>query len=1166
MAQVSPPFNTGGGGNNFETRVQASFVILMLAGGVVPGIRPWPITKIQFQGKRYGFNLDDILVYIQNPSNGEVRKLLCQIKHSTNITKSNPIFKEVIKAAWDDFNNEDIFTKNKDGIALITGPLTKIDTDHFRPLLEWAKLKTEKEFFSDVAQTFFCSDKMREKLETLRTHVKKANNQVNPSDKDFHFFLRHFHHLGYDLDIRSGVSLSLLHSIIIQHNVTNVTGLWSQVVEAVRDANQSGASITRDDIPEDIREAFIKPVIKTIPSAMAFISAPQITPTHDLALANLLGGWSEKKDADKSIVSILSKQNYDAWQGTMREALNQKGTPLQFSNGRWTIPNRLNSWKSLGSNLFEEDVELFYELALIVFKEHDPMFTLPREERYAAAIHGKVLSHSNVLRKGMATSLALLGSSPVCLTKFTPGKAEGVAHRVVLDVLQNASWILWASLNSLLPLLAEAAPRAFLESVDNAIHQDSCPFDGVFAQEGNNELSSSNYITGLLWALEALAWSEVHFVSVLVSLGKLAERDPGGNWANRPINSLTNILLPWMPQTTAPLEKRIVAINALRREAPDSAWNLLLRLLPRVSDSSSGTYKPQWRPYIPEDWTDTVTTEEYNKQLSLYADITVDMAKEDMDRLEELLGEVHRLPDNNFNDCLKYLGSHNILQQTQDVKGRLWEKLYLTSLKHYRHPTAKWSMGKIRLKIIDSMLIQLAPQDPLITNRHLFSTRDYDFYEKEEDWSKQQQILWDKKKHAIQLIIEYGDIEAVISFADTVENPFQVGLALGEDSEIEVDSQIIPDLLTSPNDNLKYFAEGFVRARCLKKGWTWINGLDMSSWTSLQIASFFVQSFFNHNTWKRIAVLLNENENEYWHLIDPIKVDEKDLAFVVDKLLQHNRPSTAIRLLRYSDKQDIPRIVQALKQCATISDRNLLPPYYDITGLIKVLQQSNDVKNSDLVEIEIIFLPLLDEDSGVYPVTLEKEISQDPVFFHEMIRQIYYSKDEPKHKRQKKSKQDQLVAERYYDLLYKWKTPPGLHVDGSFSGDELESWTSKVIQLCDSSGHLEVALLTMGKIFLHVPADPTGLWIHQSAAKILNDPKMSDIRRGFATAIYNSRGVHWVDPTGAPEYLLADQWEQKAEQLEEYGYQRLAETIRGVATDYIHQAEQIVAEHKHNKD
>lgn len=58
------------------------------------------------------------------------------------------------------------------------------------------------------------------------------------------------------------------------------------------------------------------------------------------------------------------------------------------------------------------------------------------------------------------------------------------------------------------------------------IFQDKDPF-----------LSRSPH-TGLLWALEALAWDPKYLSDSALTLAKLARVDPGGKLTNRPLNSL----------------------------------------------------------------------------------------------------------------------------------------------------------------------------------------------------------------------------------------------------------------------------------------------------------------------------------------------------------------------------------------------------------------------------------------------------------------------------------------------------------------------------------------------------------------------------------------------------------------------------------------------------
>ena len=296
----------------------------------------------------------------------------------------------------------------------------------------------------------------------------------------------------------------------------------------------------------------------------------------------------------------------EQWTSNVREISLLPGAPIEQKDGRWKVAERLSSWKALGPRMFDGHLDKFQKVAIEVLCERDPQFELPSDQRYAASIHGKVMKHSHSLRKGLAETLALLGSHPQQLTSCSQGKAEGTARSTVSKILKRADWELWSSLNDVMPLLAEAAPKEFLDAVENSLSSSPCPFDGVFVQEGPG-FGGRNYTTGLLWALETLAWAEEHLIRVIIILGELAARDPGGNWANRPANSLWTILLPWFPQTVAPVAKRIAAVATLQKEQPEVAWKLLINLLPQTHQSTSMSHRPLWRKIIPDEWSEGVS-------------------------------------------------------------------------------------------------------------------------------------------------------------------------------------------------------------------------------------------------------------------------------------------------------------------------------------------------------------------------------------------------------------------------------------------------------------------------------------------------------------------------------------------------------------------------------
>lgn len=777
-----------------------------------------------------------------------------------------------------------------------------------------------------------------------------------------------------------------------------------------------------------------------------------------------------------------------------------------------------------------------------------------------------MLNYSHSLRKGIAESLALLGNNYSALTKCSPNKPETIAVLAVREIFENADWVLWGSLNNLLPIIAEAAPNEFLNIVEIALQQVPCPFDELFSQEGNGVIGGNNYLTGLLWALETIAWDEQFLVRVSVILGELAAHDPGGNWGNRPFNSLTTIFLPWLPQTTASIEKRKVALKTLQKEAPEVGWKLLLNLLPDQHQMSTGSHKPTWRKIIPEDWTTEITQKEYWDQVSYYADMVVEIAESDISKLDELIGNLDNLPQPSIEKVLDHLLSEDISVKPENERIDLWTGLITLSSKHKKFADAEWALKPDLVSKIENVAKALAPSNPLNLHRRLFSDHDFDFFEEEGDWQEQQHQLGNRRQQAIKEILDYGGIDAVIQFAETVESPSSVGQCLGFIGESSIESAILPTLLITDAKNLAQLASGYVWGRQRSQGWVWVDSVGITGWSNVQIGQFLAYLPFMSETWSRVNALLGDSDAEYWSRVNlnPYQTD-CDLEVAIDKLIKHGRPNAAIGCLNkiLHDKQplDKERAVKSLLLAISSTEPSYAMNQYHIVKIIKALQDTPDTNPDDLFRVEWAYLPLLDRHHGVSPKFLEKSLASDSSFFCEVIRLVYRSKKEIKPQKEP-SEQQKAIATNAYRLLHKWRTSPGMQSDGSFSGDHFRHWLESTKAACAESGHLEVALTHIGNVLIYCPPDPDGLWIDRTAAEALNGKDAEKMRNGFRLEVLNSRGAHWVDSTGKPERNLAAKYRQQAEDVENAGYQRLAATLKGLAEFYDRDAERIIAEHK----
>jgi hypothetical protein len=386
---------------------------------------------------------------------------------------------------------------------------------------------------------------------------------------------------------------------------------------------------------------------------------------------------------------------------------------LEQQNGKWTVTDRLTLWKSEGPLLTAALLDKFAELAIKVLQESDPELELPKDQRFAASIYGRKRTYSMGMRKGIAETLALLGARPEALSTCSAGKAQAISYLIINKLLGNATSECWASLNDVLPLLAEACPQAFLEAVGGASEKPKEPFSGVFAEEVGG-IMGRNYATGLLWALESLAWSQDYLVRVCGILANLAAVDPGGNYANRPLNSLVSILLPWMPRTCAEKETRHNAIKCVIHDQPSVAWKTLIQLLPRNYGSSFPTQKPKWQPFIPENWKEGVTDSQRWEDEGFYADCALTLAGDDPRKLVELLPfyfYIHPQFSNFTKDFRTRLLSKEVRSLPEEQRLVLWTEITGKTSNHRKFADSPaWKVPEEMLQQLEALADELKPQ------------------------------------------------------------------------------------------------------------------------------------------------------------------------------------------------------------------------------------------------------------------------------------------------------------------------------------------------------------------------------------------------------------------------------------------------------------------------
>ncbi|MCY4620482.1 MAG: hypothetical protein OXD34_01405 [bacterium] len=316
-----------------------------------------------------------------------------------------------------------------------------------------------------------------------------------------------------------------------------------------------------------------------------------------LAVLVLVGAWSGNREADQKLVAEIANRDYESVERLLRRWENTGDPPFRKSGTSWRLSNPEDAWLLLRGQIIHQDLERWSNSVLQVLGTRDPVLDLDTDARFVAPLVGIEQMWSSDLRRGLAQGIALLAVSETSESvggRNGPGLADSLVEELLHRAGNDLTGNLWQQLTDVLPPLAEAAPRVFMEAVRRDAGGDSPLLGKMFTD--TDVFSTSSHV-GLLWALERLCWSSEHLPAAMDALLRLAKIDPGGQYMSRPLESARLTLWPLAPQTSASLDRRMDTLDDLLERFPNTGKNLLLELVPTKGSHSTESDKPRFR-----DW------------------------------------------------------------------------------------------------------------------------------------------------------------------------------------------------------------------------------------------------------------------------------------------------------------------------------------------------------------------------------------------------------------------------------------------------------------------------------------------------------------------------------------------------------------------------------------
>jgi transcriptional regulator with XRE-family HTH domain len=880
--------------------------------------------------------------------------------------------------------------------------------------------------------------------------------------------------------------------------------------------------------------------------------------------------WNEAVAGDKALLEALSAKACSELANDLDVFAHGADPAVRRRGSIWYLVSRQDAWDSLNRFVSDNDVERFRVAATRVLSAVDPLFDMPRDKRWLAGFSENKPAHSGLLRRGLAETVALIGArTDYSARRENTGSFGGasslpdVAYRVVRDVLEEANrdWRIWASLSDMLPELAEAAPDIFLSALENGLKADPSPVATLFDEEGDGMFGGPSPHTGLLWALERLAWSSDHLGHVVRILAELVRRDPGGKLANRPEATLRAIFRPWMPQTSAPLARRFGILDTLARTHEEIAWKVLISTLPEFHAVGSYSAHPHWREW--DSAPRPVTRSEYEAAVGGAVERLLQFVGTNGERWGELIAAIPNMGAREFEAILTQLDRLVGLQEKDATK--IATALRELVSRHRNFPDAQWALSKELIDRIDAVRTRFEPSDPVERFQWLFTwhpdlpnpegnkIEDYHAYEKE---------IHAARIEAVETVASHSGLTGLLRLASASKEPAFVGEAVAKAGLLQdEEALVLREHIASAVPHQSAFARGYALARLQIYGQQWvedtINRLG-AALTPVQQAHLLGLLDSTPEVWALAASLGPRTEREYWQTVWFVR-DEKHIEEGARQLIKFGRVDRAAHLVgMYARKSTInPQLVVDLLQRILAGEAAQLDPNfrYHLPVLIDQLHGGDGVTNSDVARIEWGFLPVLEH--GHDPKALHALLAAEPEFFVELVKLVFRGEDDPPKAPEEITDEDRDRASRAYSLLHSWRTMPGLR-DNRTSVDSalLMDWVSRARRLLHESHRAAIGDQLIGQMLSGAPYDPDGTWPHTAVRGVIETVASDELERGLAMGKYNSRGVvtKAIGEGGRQERAIAEKFEGLAAAVVDTS-PRTARMLRDMANSYKREAD-----------
>ncbi len=885
-----------------------------------------------------------------------------------------------------------------------------------------------------------------------------------------------------------------------------------------------------------------------------------------------VGAWDSNAESDKEILHCLTHNPYEAMEQMIAELQAMEEPPVWSISHFRGVASKVDALYAAQRILTKEELKNFLFAAEVVLSEQDPALDLPEDKQWAAELYGKSRDHSPALRQGICDSLVLLAVHGNALVGDRLGiNLECRIGKVVRCLLTPSAASTWLSQKDDLPQYAEATPDIFLEIIEVDLKSEDPRIRALFAPAAPGIFGNCPR-SGMLWALELLAWKSERLVRVASILARLCSWAINDNWANTPMASLKSIFRFWMPQTAASTRQRNQALGWLTKKFPGVAWQICIDQFNPGRSVGDLNAKPRWRADAYETQ-EVATNGDLRDGQQKAIELALEWPSHDERTLGDLVDRLEVLCAENRKKVWELIVAWNGTEPTDTRKSALRERIRRCALTRRGWQRTGWRRTfASERKQARQVYELLKPRNPVTRHQELFMNQwvheSTDKPEHEQlDWKEREVRVACQRRNALQEVWVQSGLEGVRGLCRSSDAPQVVGWHMAEIcTGVQRAVDFLRDILTEPSDDLRDQWE-----QCIFGFLAKLELQDRDAVLTELLAHFepdedacvrlLCCAPFDSNTWKQVNRLSERLKSRYWKEVSPrwSSHNASEIAIFVDELLKVNRPHAAFLAARMDCKLiDSPRLMRLLKDVATNNpkppDSNQLNGHY-VSETLNTLAQRGDAACKELAQLEFLFIRVLDDFGHGIP-HLEALLSKSPALFMEALAYAFKRDDggeDPAEWQPENSENRSAFVYACYQLLDRASRIPGTQDDGSIDFELLRAWLNEVRTLTRRYGRVSIGDQKIGQLLSHCPQGNDGVWPCESVREVLDDIGSQEIAHGMEIGIHNTRGVTVRNKGGSQERELAEQFRNWSRAVA-FEHPFTAAMLEGIASSYDQEA------------